>query len=350
MHVNAFSNNGNGTRRSSELFYRNNSNCSVPDFGIFQVAKVLFMSYKRIILYLTFQKIIQIMKKTLLLLLLLLIPCLALVQEAVRTWRSMDGRPIQASWDSQNDQEEKTVYLLKNGKRYRYPLEKLSNEDQKYVSDSRAKKAQRGADSEMVPDLKEVPGASSQPKTPDEPMDLTKTKYEKMNDHVIIEDYSGKQTAFVIPSQIEGLSVTEIGLSAFGGCTGLTSVTIPDSVKVIWGNAFSGCTGLTDISVSSANPNYKAKEGVLFTKDGKTLVTYPAGFPRKNYTIPNSVKTIGVNAFFGCTSLTSVTIPNSVTEIGDGAFKGCEDLTIIAPRGSYAAKFAKESGFPYRLR
>jgi hypothetical protein len=58
----------------------------------------------------------------------------------------------------------------------------------------------------------------------------------------------------------------------------------------------------------------------LFNKAKTTLIQYPAGKPDTNYAIPNSVKSIGNSAFFGCSSLTSVTIPNSVTSIGSNAF------------------------------
>ena len=90
-----------------------------------------------------------------------------------------------------------------------------------------------------------------------------------------------------------GNSVTDIGDAAFSGCTGLTSITIPNSVTSIGGSALEDCTGLTSI------------------------------------TIPNSVTSIGWGAFSGCTGLTSITIPNSVTSIGWGAFKGCTGLTSI---------------------
>ena len=88
-------------------------------------------------------------------------------------------------------------------------------------------------------------------------------------------------------------TVTSIGGSAFANCTGLTNVTIPNSVSTIGELAFAYCKGLTSVP------------------------------------IPNSVTKIVKSAFHGCTSLTSVTIPNSVTTIGDAAFWGCSRLTIL---------------------
>ena len=131
-------------------------------------------------------------------------------------------------------------------------------------------------------------------------------------------------TSVTIPN-----SVTSIGNNAFYGCLSLTSVTIPDSVTSIGYSALSSCTSLTSIEVSYDNENYSSVDGVLFDKDKTKLIQYPAGSNRTIYSIPNSVISIGSDAFVGCTSLTSVTIPNSVTSIGGSAFSGCTNLTSI---------------------
>jgi hypothetical protein len=115
---------------------------------------------------------------------------------------------------------------------------------------------------------------------------------------------------------------------AFSNCYRLTSVTIPTSVTAIGRWAFDECSSLKTISVHSANQRYKAIDGVLFTKDGRTLHTYTAG-GKTAYRIPNSVTAIGKQAFAECTNLTSVTIPNSVTVIGGSAFSGCRSLTSV---------------------
>ena len=142
----------------------------------------------------------------------------------------------------------------------------------------------------------------------------------------------------------EGVKV--IGDSAFQGCESLTSINIPNSVTTIGDWAFGECDSLTNITIPSSvvtiigNPfmlwygNLKNEskafiyeDNVLFNKNKTTLIAYRA--KETNYTIPNSVTTIGIWAFGECESLTSINIPNSVTTIGDGAFYDCDSLTSI---------------------
>ncbi|MBR3448365.1 MAG: leucine-rich repeat protein [Oscillospiraceae bacterium] len=154
-------------------------------------------------------------------------------------------------------------------------------------------------------------------------------------------------------------SVTEIGESAFSGCRGLTSVVIPGNDTRIGKNAFSGCNGvisleigagaaqyqdiyndlplsspkLESVTVSPDNPEYSSADGVLFNKDKTTIIRYPMSKKDEStYILPDSVTKIGMCAFSGCESLTSVTIPDSATEIGGSAFSECTNLAgIIIP-------------------
>ena len=130
-------------------------------------------------------------------------------------------------------------------------------------------------------------------------------------------------------------SVATIGRSAFSGCDSLTSVTIPDSVTAIGGGTFRSCNSLTGIWVDADNPNYSSdSNGVLFNKDKTILVEAPGTIV--SYTIPDSVTTIGEEAFSDCYSLTAVTIPDSVTTIGDDAFSWCASLTDVYYYGTQA--------------
>ena len=124
-------------------------------------------------------------------------------------------------------------------------------------------------------------------------------------------------TSITIPN-----SVTTIGSSAFGGCTSLTSITIPNSVTTIGSGAFSDCTSLTRF-----NGKFASDDGRCLIIDETLIKIAPSGLIE--YTIPNSVTTIGNGAFRYCKDLTSVVIPDSVTSIGDSAFANCYRLTSI---------------------
>ena len=118
-------------------------------------------------------------------------------------------------------------------------------------------------------------------------------------------------------------SVTTIGNWGFGACKSLTSITIPNSVVTIIGNPFKEWHG----NLYNESKAFIYEDHVLFNKNKTTLIAYRA--KETNYTIPNSVTTIGEEAFWGCKFLVNINIPNSVTTIGRGAFKYCNSLTNI---------------------
>jgi len=128
-------------------------------------------------------------------------------------------------------------------------------------------------------------------------------------------------TSVTIPN-----SVTSIGWATFSGCTSLTSVTIPNSVTSVAFDAFWGDTNIVTVVVLSGNPVYDSRNGcnAIIETASNTLI-----FGCKATVIPNSVTSIGCNAFLDCSSLTNITIPNSVTSIGEWAFRFCTSLTSI---------------------
>ena len=124
-------------------------------------------------------------------------------------------------------------------------------------------------------------------------------------------------TEYIIPD-----CVTTIEKYAFYDCSNLTSVNIPDSVTAIREWAFTYCSSLTEF-----NCKYASEDGRCLIIDGTLNSFAPAGLTE--YTIPDSVTSIGVYAFWYCSSLTSITIPDSVTTIGNCAFDGCRSLTSV---------------------
>jgi hypothetical protein len=136
-----------------------------------------------------------------------------------------------------------------------------------------------------------------------------------------------------------GSSVTTIGNNAFQFCSALTSITIPDSVTSIGVQAFQFCTSLNPATIGSSVTTIGTQ--MFQFCSALTSVTIPnsvtsIGNSAFEYctllasaTIGSSVTTIGDYAFQGCSALTSVTIPNSVTSIGITAFAGCTALTFL---------------------
>jgi len=123
--------------------------------------------------------------------------------------------------------------------------------------------------------------------------------------------WCSKLTSITLPT-----SLTTIGQGVFYNCTGLTSITLPEGITTIGWQAFRGCTGLTSITLpdSLTNTGQEAFRGCT----GLTSIT-----------IPSRVTSIGVMAFSGCTGLTSITLPDSLTNIGNSAFEDCAGLTSI---------------------
>ena len=121
-------------------------------------------------------------------------------------------------------------------------------------------------------------------------------------------------------------SVTRIGKDAFHGCTGLQSITIPAATIEIDERAFYNCPGLESIIVEEGNPVYDSRNNcnALIETATNTLL---AGC--QNTIIPNTVTTIGQEAFFGCSTLTTIDIPEGVENIMDRAFMACSGLTSV---------------------
>ena len=133
-------------------------------------------------------------------------------------------------------------------------------------------------------------------------------------------------------------TVTSLKAFAFARCHSLESVTIPASVAKIGENIFESCEALENITVADGNPSYASADGVLYSKDMKTLIRYPAGKDGGIYTVPAGVTTLASGCFQG-TAFTEVNLTAEVIRIEPTAFKDCTLLTAVKVPSGYTSKW-----------
>lgn len=145
------------------------------------------------------------------------------------------------------------------------------------------------------------------------------------------------QGALDICQNLQSLSLPEglarIGHSALTGCENLESLYLPASFSSFDENAFdisSPTNVFTSINIAEGNLAYSSMDGVLFSKDKKTLVSCPQG-KSGVYTVSAGVTTIGQNAFFGCRKLTGIVLPEGLQEIGQNAFSYTNIASMTIP-------------------
>ena len=173
-------------------------------------------------------------------------------------------------------------------------------------------------------------------------------------DGVLYEDKSGNKylkaypvakagTTFTVPSGVYGVST-----NGFQQAKNLTTINLPASIQDLpttkEANGFTSATNLTAIKVDPSNTNFKDEDGVVLTKDGRTLVAYPFArhgvpnpayngpevtmHPGEVYSIPTSVETIGKGAFAKAKEITAVQL-NNVKKISEGAFYSVRNLRNV---------------------
>ncbi len=152
----------------------------------------------------------------------------------------------------------------------------------------------------------------------------------------------------------EGL--LSVDLTAFFECPGVTSLGIPASVteirtlKADWAKTSTGDPKILTLNIAPENATYKFEGGALYSKDGKTLVWYPAASAEASFTVPSTVTAIGEGAFAYARGLSSLTIPTSVTVIPDYAFYVANrlksvNLDHVTEIGSYAFAYTAIDSF-----
>jgi len=128
-------------------------------------------------------------------------------------------------------------------------------------------------------------------------------------------------------------SLERIDALAVYGCPKLSVIHLGPNVQYIESHAFSECTGVYEFTVDPANPYIKAVDGVLYSKDGATLVRYPVADAREVFAIPEGVTYVCDGAFAECQNLKEAQVPESLSFIPDGAFSECHSLlTVRLPR------------------
>lgn len=147
----------------------------------------------------------------------------------------------------------------------------------------------------------------------------------------VITGYKGFYNHLVIPDSIDNAVVTSIGVKAFAESNQFESITIPDSIESIGEDAFWECNGLKKVYVSSIENWCKIK----FEDEFSNPINYGSkiyidGELATDITIPKGITKICDYAFANCDTITSVVIPNSVISIGDSAFSRCSNLKNIS--------------------
>lgn len=150
---------------------------------------------------------------------------------------------------------------------------------------------------------------------------------EKDDGTIEIAAYKGSDTELVIPSEINGKTVTSIGESAFERSS-IINLHIPASVMSIGDDVFRWCYTLENITVSEENNAYTSVDGVLYSKDKTIIVQYPIGRDDKQYTILDGTQLIDKRAFDN-SKLYKVVLPDTVTKIEYAAFYQSDNLTYI---------------------
>ncbi len=175
-----------------------------------------------------------------------------------------------------------------------------------------------------------------------------KVEYKISDGNVIVIGVPDNATLpeIVIPDEYEGKPVTEIADFAIVNLENVTKVTIGKNVKTIGLWAMENNKKLTAIEVDEENPYFCDKDGVLFSKDMKTLLFYPmargladmtapdsSSVKGISYEIPEGVETVRTKAFYKCSDIRKLTLPSTLKIIEEKAFFRCSIDEVTLPEG-----------------
>lgn len=146
--------------------------------------------------------------------------------------------------------------------------------------------------------------------------------------YAVLRGYHGDDISIIIPETLGGYPVQRVLGTAFNDNYKIQYIRLPSCVKAFETGSMEGTTALKAFDVPEGNAFFTAQDGILYKKDMKTLVAFPGGY-KGSFTIPDTVTTIGRNAFSYCSYLTDVTMPNTVEYIEAYAFAGCLELDSV---------------------
>ncbi len=172
--------------------------------------------------------------------------------------------------------------------------------------------------------------------------DTIEYKVENGEATVVTVPNSATIEKIVIPDEYEGVPVTKIADFAAVNLEYVTEISIGKNVKEIGVWAFENNQKVSAINVDDNNEYFCDVDGVLFTKDMKTLLFYPLAkdlqtvkddngndIQVSEYTIPDGVETIRTKAFYKCGKITKIVIPDTVKTIEEKAFFRCSAVTEL---------------------
>ena len=154
--------------------------------------------------------------------------------------------------------------------------------------------------------------------------------YKENTTGITLTDYRGDATDLLIPSELDGKTVTQLGNDLFYGNMNLSSVIIPGTVTAIGSNAFNSCTALEEVQLS-------------LSINSIAVGTFRNCIRLKEVLLPKGVKSIGNFAFADCRTLTEIYLP-SISSIGESAFENCEQLSKVY----YSEKLTNVDAFAFR--
>lgn len=173
----------------------------------------------------------------------------------------------------------------------------------------------------------------------------------------VLVRYRGEEEHPVVPSEINGYTITAIGNNAFDGSKSVKAITLPQTITSIGMGAFLG-TSLTSIiipeKVETIGENVFQSlvklEEVCFPVALRSIdnMAFYECYAMKEIVLPEGIEHIGSSAFEWCTGLERVILPASITHIGIDAFANCKkELEFTVRSGSYAEKYCRENGLNY---